>query len=435
MQTRRLGNVTVTVLGCGDVSLGRAASRGVDSREVEAALSAALELGITLVDVAADPDSERLVGLAVRGLHLRDRVTVAVKVPALAGGAGASTAIHLGAATVGAIRATSARRAGVADVLPVAYVQARVEEALRATKLDALPLVQLPLRASWRTQSAWPELVGTAARLVREGKVLQWGAILDDLEPRELTNEEREERRSDAPELGALRLVTESWLASLLLTFNACDRLALPVIAAATAPVPDAETAAAAAAAALDPVSALLVSGAVSADLATMIASSGSGSSLAAMLAPAITAPDAPPAPTRHRPVIFARHPLAGGALTGTLGPGAKLTMRDDRADIEPEVLARIAVAAAKLTAVIREIPQVASATVAARTELDHTRRREDLTPSDSMLALALRYVLDQAVVALPRLHRRAHVPATIAAAYAPALGQSASAALLAAVS
>ncbi len=428
MHPRRLGEVTVTAVGCGAVSLARGASRGVDSREVEAALHAALELGVTLVDAAPERDSERLVGAAVRTLRLRDRVVTATTIPALLAGAGVNNTLHLGAATVGAIRATGARRVGVADALPPAYVVASVEDALRATKLDALPLVQLSLRAAWRSQSAWAELVGTAARLVHEGKVRQWGAVVDDLELRELTNEEREERRTDAPEVGALPLVTETWLASLQLTFNACERAALPLIAAATAPLPDLD-APDPQATPLDPVSALLVSGAVSADLATMIAASGEASALAAMLAPVVGGTTA--VPSRHRPLIFARHPLAGGALAGALGPGAKLTLRDDRAELEPALLDRIAVVAARLTALVREIPAVARATVASRTALEHTKRREDLTPADSLAALALRYVLDQGVIALPRLHRRAHVPTAIAAGYAPPLGPVAAAALL----
>ncbi|HVK86114.1 MAG TPA: aldo/keto reductase, partial [Kofleriaceae bacterium] len=163
MRQQRLAGREVSAIGCGDMSLAIAASRGVDSREVERSLHHALELGLTLVDVHAEPDAERLVGDALPSPRLRDRVVVVTTVPALTARAGAP------------------QRDVLPERLPAGYLVERVEATLRSTRFDTLPLVQLPLRPAWRTSSAWPELAGTCARLVREGKVLAWGAIVDDV--------------------------------------------------------------------------------------------------------------------------------------------------------------------------------------------------------------------------------------------------------------
>jgi aryl-alcohol dehydrogenase-like predicted oxidoreductase len=131
-----------------------------------------------VIDLSAEPDVERAVADAVRSLRARDRAVVATKIPPLDRG------------------------------LPVAYVQARVEASLRATRFDALPLAQLPVSAALRTSSAWPELQGTCERLVREGKVLAWGAIVDES-------------------------LVEPWLASLAIDFSLCARGTAAVLEAA----------------------------------------------------------------------------------------------------------------------------------------------------------------------------------------------------------
>src|SRR3954469_3737886 len=128
----------VTAVGCGDFSLAVAANRGVDAREVERTLHHALELGITLVDVhPGETDAERLAAATLRTLRARDRVVITTTVPHVPPKPGGPP-----------------RRDRLPELLPVRYVQQAVEDSLRATKLDALPLVQLPLRSAWRTSSA-----------------------------------------------------------------------------------------------------------------------------------------------------------------------------------------------------------------------------------------------------------------------------------------
>ena len=191
MRTRELGGATVAAVGAGDVSLARAAARGVDAGEVAHALHEALDRGLDVVDVACEDAAERLAGDAVRALRLRDRAVVACRVPALTGG-----------------------RDVLPERLPPRHVQARVEAALRATRLDPLPLAIVEVRAAWRDSPAWPELRGTCARLGHEGKVMRWGLALD------------------APD-DAAPLVEPEWLAALRVPWSVCERAMDPVIALA----------------------------------------------------------------------------------------------------------------------------------------------------------------------------------------------------------
>jgi aryl-alcohol dehydrogenase-like predicted oxidoreductase len=182
VRTRPLGDTTATVIGAGDVWLARSAKRGVDRGEVARTLGELIELGATIVDCADDVDSEQLVGETVRGLRARDRVVVATRVTA-----------QPSAAALGRT------------------VQARVEASLRATRLDALPLAVLAPRAAWRDTSAWPELAGACARLVRDGKVLRWGATVD---PEDFA-------------AGGEPWLAEPWLVALQVAMSLCDRRAL----------------------------------------------------------------------------------------------------------------------------------------------------------------------------------------------------------------
>lgn len=198
MHTRTLGSYSITAVGGGDLCLATSAARGVPARDVERALHEAIAFGITLFDVASDADSEKLAGEAVRAQRVRDRVVVATRVPILAPLPGAPA------------------RDVLPERLPVGYVRDRVEASLRTTRLEVLALAQLPLRPAWLASRAWPELVGTCARLVHEGKVLAWGALLD--EPGD----------EAAPALAA-----EPWLAALSVVYHLCDRRAEAVFAAA----------------------------------------------------------------------------------------------------------------------------------------------------------------------------------------------------------
>jgi aryl-alcohol dehydrogenase-like predicted oxidoreductase len=327
VRTRRLGSTTIPAIGSGDLCLPTSASRGVPARDVEQALHEAIGFGIALFDVAPDPDSERLAGRAVRAERARDRVVIATRVPMLAAPQ----------------RPGAPRRDPLPEHLPAPYVQHRVEAALRATRLDALPLAQLALRPAWRTSSAWPELTGTCARLVREGKVLAWGAWLD------------EPPAADA----AAPLLAEPWLAAVSVVYHLCDRRADPVLAAAA----------------------------------------------------------------QRELCVLARQPLAGGALTGRLGPGVRLPPRDDRNELDAPTLERIAVGVARLAAWVQVEPPAARSCDAARVATERAAHtRPEHRECRDVAELALRLVIDRAAVALPRLHRRDHLLPAIAAAAAPPL-------------
>ncbi|HET9624871.1 MAG TPA: aldo/keto reductase [Kofleriaceae bacterium] len=368
MRTRQLGEFTISAIGSGDVSLPASAARGVPAREVEHAVHEAITFGITLIEVAPEPDSERLIGEAIREHRARDRVLVASHVPMLAERAGAP------------------RRDRLPERLPPSYVQHCVEASLRTTRLDALPLAQLALHPAWIASPAWPELVATCARLTREGKVRLWGAVIDDIPAPEAPVAPRPPppppssliiSLADAvaapppppapPDVHAdlAALIAEPWLAALSLIFHACDRRAQPVIAHAAARTP-----------------------------------------------PLVT---------------FARRPLAGGALAGHLGPDRKIPPRDDRQALDDATLTQIAVGVARLSPLVKQPPPAAQSCDAAQhaAERARTNRRaawRDHVAADNVAELALRLAIDRAGVALPRLHRRAHLLPALAAAAAPPL-------------
>ncbi len=193
MRRLPLAGRSIAAVGLGDTSFVRAAARGRDRSDVERAVNNAIEAPLDLIDVADEPDTERMVADAVRSLRARDRVVIATRIAALSERGGAPT------------------RDLLLERMPAGYVRERVESTLRTTKLDALPLVQLPLRAAWRGSTAWPELRDTCARLVREGKVMAWGAI------------------GNEPELA----LEHEWLVSIAIGFSICERAAAGVIAAA----------------------------------------------------------------------------------------------------------------------------------------------------------------------------------------------------------
>ncbi|MBA3458970.1 MAG: aldo/keto reductase [Deltaproteobacteria bacterium] len=309
----------VTAVGSGDLSLAVAANRNVDAREVERALHHAVELGLTLVDVhPGEADAELLAADMLRTKRARDRVLVTTTIPLVPPRPGVP------------------RRDLLPELLPVRYLQERVESSLRTTRLDAIPLVQLPLTSAWRSSTAWAELVGTCARLTREGKVLAWAARLDVLDE------------------AALAFATDTAFSALSVVFSLCNRSAASLIAASKLPV-------------------------------------------------------------------LARQPLAGGALAGTIGPGMKLSPRDDRNELSPADLERAAVASARLAPELREEPPAARSCDAARAVLDRGKRPDHLE-AISQAELALRFVIDQGAIALPRLHRHAHVMGAVIACAAPPL-------------
>ncbi|MGE0870937.1 MAG: aldo/keto reductase [Kofleriaceae bacterium] len=327
MRTIALGTgPSVTAVGCGDVSLAVAAARGIDAAAVERAVSDAVERGITIIEVAADLDTEHLVGDVLRTLRARDRVVVAAKIELVPERPGVP------------------HREVLPDRLPSRWIQERVEACLRASRLEVVPLAQLPLAPAWRESSAWPELAGTCARLVREGKVLQWGAIV---------RHHPEQPPADTA------LTTEPWLTAFQVVFHLWDRSAEPWIAAA-----------------ID-----------------------------------------------HKRCVLARQVLAGGALAGSIGPGVKLALTDDRRSIDTSVLERISVGVAKLAPMVRYEPAAARSSDAAREALDRGRRPANVECATTA-ELALRFVMDRGVVALPRVHRHEYVSELIAAGSAPPLSR-----------
>lgn len=320
-------------VGAGDVSLSRANKRGLDAQDTRRALHHAIEVGLDLVDVAAEEAAEDLVADAIRSLRVRDRLIAAYRVPAIAERLGIPT------------------RDVLSERLPPRYIVERVESILRRTKLEVIPLAQLGLRAFWRTHSAWPEIEGTCARLVREGKVLAWGAFVDTIE-------------DDTPELA-----NEPWLSSISVPFSLCERAADPVLAAAAG---------------------------ISA-------------------APRTRADD------ERKLYVLARRPLAGGALAGSLGPGVKLRLHDDRLSLDERTLERFAVAAAKLAAFAKQTPPAARSCDPAKEQLERNRRPDELHVQ-TIAELALRYVVTRGAIALPRLHRSEHVAEALIAAHSPPL-------------
>lgn len=404
--------LSARTVGAGEVSLSRSAGRGVDPGELARAVHAALEAGIDLIEVAPDEDSERLVGEAIRALRLRDRALPIARVPAL----------NAGPVVGGIVRDVLRER------LPARYIQERVERALRATRLDVLPLVAIELRAVWRTSELWPEVVDACLRLVRDGKVLAYLAYV-----------ERVEDDTHA-------LLAETWLDALSVPYSLCERAAEPLLdrarelrapptettaAPSTPALPDADPSLAAAAASDPHIAAVLA-----AQLSTPVAPPTTSH---ALVDPRIAANDPLVAAALARDpklaaalgitlpraaardvAILARRPLAGGALAGSLGPGAKLRKDDDRA-LDAKTLERIAVGVAKLAAFVKETPPAARSCEAAKMQLERNVRPEHVE-CVTLPELALRAVLDRGAIAMPRLHRREQVVDALAAAISPPL-------------
>lgn len=399
MRTRAVGDFAIPCVGFGDVSLATSAARNVDAREVERALQDGLELGISLVDVADEVGAQQLTGDTIRSLRLRDRVVSAYRIASLPSRA----------KTPDALARESLER------LPLAYVQSRVESILRGTKLDALPIVQLPLRPAWRSSSAWPELVGTCLRLVREGKVLCWGAIVVD------------DHEAGADLAALASLASEPWLVSLHVAYNLCDRTVEPLLEAAAAPEPEPESEPAPV---LPPdtigAGGLVVGGPMfemmSAALSSPIASLALDAAVA-QLSGAPPPPQASPSTKLARPrtAMFGSRVLAGGTLAGTFGPGVKLAIEDDRRVLDDAALARIAEGIAKLAPFVREIPPAARSTEAGKAIVDRMRRVDDVE-ARTVAELALRFAIDRGAIALLRLHRRSHFAEVMAAAAAKPL-------------
>jgi len=364
----------VSAVGVGEFGLATADARGV--LDIERTLHHALASNLSLVEVADEEGAERMVGDAVRVLRLRDTTMVATQIPALAARA----------------------RDGLTERLPPGHVQQRVEASLRATKFEALPLAMISLSTAWLASPAWPELAGTLAKLTREGKVRRWGVHLD------LAAAEREGRLAD--EL-ATALTLRDPFCAISIAFSACDRRGVPLLEGSARPVAPKQP---------RPRSTGLIVSLADLDDDMLLADP----QLAALAGRIPSTPAEPGEPIRSLPIL-AREPLAGGALAGTLGPGMKLSPRDDRHAIDAAMLERIAVAVATLAMLTREEPPAARSCEVARTTFERGRR-PDHVEARTLAELALRFVLDRGAIAMPRLHRREHVGTAMAAIIAPPL-------------
>lgn len=388
MRTRQLAGRPIATVGLGEVSLERASKRGREPAEVVRRVHDALEASLDLIDVAPEEDSERAVGEAVRALRVRDRAIVATRIE-----------------TVGA-------RDLVQDRLPPRYVVERVEAALRTTKLDVLPLVQLPLRASWIVTPAWPELVGTCARLVREGKVMHWGVRVSETsaDPVPAVPKRAPKTIEDATALLAKESESVRPRSSLILLPDeavAADpalAIAVELTRNAGAPAPVADGA-------LTHPAMLFLDEPWLATLAVEL-------SMCRRDAISLVA-----AAVGRKPVLALR-PLEGGALAGTLGPGASLAPLDDRRALTPAQLEAIAVGVAKLASRVKREPLAARSCAAARAIIETTPRPPNVVAT-TLAELALRYVIDRGAIAMPRIHSRDALGELIASANAEPLPEA----------
>jgi hypothetical protein len=350
----------------------------------------------------------------------------------------------------------------VRERLPVPYLLHRVEAALLATRLDALPLVQLPLRPAWLASPAWPDLVGSCARLVEEGKVLTWAAWLDDLgdlgdlgDLESVANHrDRGDRanpgpaadRPEPPEAERRERPASLARATRDAHRGSTDRTApgarlepgeratpggLIVLADLTAREPYEDAARLAG----PPARTTAADRAGAASRTPLDRPAGSATVAALLTEPwlAAVAVTYQLCDRRAEPLlamaaacklpVLAHHPLAGGALAGALAPGIRLPPRDDRNALGTAELERIALGIARLTGLVKRAPPAATASAAARQAAEHAARtRPEHVHAGDVAELALRFAIDGAGIALPRLHRRDHLLPAIAAAAAPPL-------------
>ncbi len=381
MHQRTIGGFAISAVGIGELRLATADARGVS--DIERTLHHAFSSNLTFVEVADEDGAERMVGEAIRTLRLRDTTLVATRVPAIAAPAGP--------------------RDPLPECLPLGHVQERVEASLRASRLEALPLVMLSLSTAWLASRAWPELAGTLARLIREGKVLRWGARLD------LAAADRERRLDD--ELSAAAALGDPFCA-ISIVFSACDRRGLPLIDGLVRPAPAAPKPKS------KPTGLILSLDDISND---PLLDDPALAAMAGMI-PATRAPETTE-PVRSLPIL-AREPLAGGALGGTIGPGMKLWPRDDRNALDLATRTKIAVAVATLSRLCRDEPPAARSCEVAVGALER-HQRPDHVEARSVAELALRFVLDRGALALPRLHRREYVTTALTAIASPPLSKS----------
>jgi aryl-alcohol dehydrogenase-like predicted oxidoreductase len=184
MEERPLGRTGYTIGAAGFGATGLCGGPGRDAHAAQRALFHALEKGVRLIEHGqGGPGALGLIGEVVRELRLREQAAVAIRIPALNG-----FTVPDGDAML--------RR-----IYTPAYVQAAVEAALIASRLEILPIVQLALwHDDWLDDETWAELAAHLARLTWDGKVLHWGVVA-----------------SRAP---AVRIADESIIATIAVPYN-----------------------------------------------------------------------------------------------------------------------------------------------------------------------------------------------------------------------
>ena len=158
--------LSVSEIGFGGWGIGKSMWGRTEDRESAAALRAALDAGVDYFDTAyayGAGHSERLIARAFK--EAGRRATVSTKVPPKN------------------MEWPGHPRAPLARTFPPDWVRLSVERSLRnlGTPID---VVQLHVwHDEWLKDRLWPELADTMAALVKEGKVLHWGASLNNDDP------------------------------------------------------------------------------------------------------------------------------------------------------------------------------------------------------------------------------------------------------------
>lgn len=171
MRKRKLGRTGhhVSELGIGTLGLADDQWRGLDPKDAQRTLYAALELGVDFIDTAlsyGDGLAEKLIGEVVRDLRARDRVVVATKVPPMDGRWPARPEVPL------------------ERVFHPDHVQHSVEQSLRNLRADALVIAQLHVwHDAWLASPVWPEVRGRMQQMIVQGKVLHWGVSSNSCDP------------------------------------------------------------------------------------------------------------------------------------------------------------------------------------------------------------------------------------------------------------
>ncbi len=168
MRFRRLGKTgyTVSEIGFGAWGIGGSLWQGSDDDTSLAALEAALEEGLDLIDTAlayGDGHSEKLVARALAGGT--EAVTIASKVPPKN------------------LQWPALRDVPLAKVFPASHVRACAERSARNLKRP-VDLLQFHVwRDEWLLDEEWPRVEAAMRALIQEGIVRAWGISINDHDP------------------------------------------------------------------------------------------------------------------------------------------------------------------------------------------------------------------------------------------------------------